>query len=85
MGHASYQLAVKLLIRPVTPARAGTDNTMQTSPRQDTTVSQDLGHTPNHQPQHTTNAMTATTHSQSGLLNFLATRLTGSGHFHHAR
>ena len=65
MGHASHHLAVKLLIRPVTPARAGTDDRARTSPLQDTKVSQNWSHVLGHQPQHTTNAVTASTDSQS--------------------
>jgi hypothetical protein len=65
MGHARVQLAVKLLIRPVTPARAGADNPMRTSPQQDTKVSQNSSHAPSHRPQHTTNAAAAATDSQS--------------------
>lgn len=65
MRHAGFHTAVKLLIRPVTPTRAGADNPIRTSPYKDTTVSQNPGHAPSHQPHTTTNAMAAPTHSQS--------------------
>lgn len=61
MGHTRVQLAVKLLIRPVTPARAGADNPTRTSPRQDTTVSQNSGHASSHRPQHITERDSCTT------------------------
>jgi hypothetical protein len=65
MGHASHHLAVKLLIRPVTPAGAGADDPARTSPLQDTNVSQNWSHALGHRPQHTTNAAAAATDSQS--------------------
>jgi hypothetical protein len=56
MGHTRVQLVVKLLIRPVTPARAGAGSPGRTSPVKDTTVSQAKSHDRGHQQQPTTQA-----------------------------
>ena len=43
-GHASCNLAVKLLIRPAAPGRAGVENSGRTGPPKGTQASQDSGH-----------------------------------------
>jgi len=60
MGHTrnSNALVVKLLIRPVTPSRAGVNSPEWTSHKKDTTkqqVSQQKSHTRNHRHQPSTN------------------------------